>query len=415
MPERAGLGSIGTNNNDGDIDVVTSASLLSCLNMNFESDAQATADESPVVDQADEEESHPSNNEDPASAQDPRCIIVHQVDCAGSSPAHSRHPESELFLDAPRLYRGDSKANSLRGRSRIYDLPSYLVKHPEISFVVYRSYGCVEYHDLVLEELQRARTSAPEHVTGRQVLPDFFVLARDTDPALPDREYMEIHSEGLRDAMSAVQALQPENQALLSGWEREHNMLAPYLHFYHIRGLLQDKRALLPEAQQRHLDLLLEYLDSQFRREYDEADRIFEEGYVTKGHLHKLFGPSEVVVKVQDGHPIAMVAKHCPLSGSHPIKLDCEAWVFDGRFAKSTKKVTLQWPQGDSVPDRIPISSLALYPLRLDRTGMEARLRRRGEIFWSCRKRRFVGYDASEQTSEFQVVWSSHCFALYYA
>jgi len=247
----------------------------------------------------------------------------------------------------------------------------------------------------VLERLQRTPIGAQDRVTGRPNLPDLFILAHDADPAVPEREHMEIRSNGLRDALSSVQASRPQNEAQLSGWDCEHNMLAPYLHFYHIRGLLRGQRALVPEEQQRHLDLLLQYLDSQFGSVYDEADGLFEEGYVTKDHVHKLFGPDEVLVTVENGHPIGMVAKHCPLPNSHPIKLDCEGWAFNGRFAKSTKRVTLQWPHGDSLPDKIPISLLAWYPLRLDRTGMDARLRRRGEIFWSCRKRRFVRYNAS--------------------
>ena len=201
--------------------------------MNRESDGRATTDQSLVEDQANKAESHPSKNETPA--QDPR---------------------------------------------------SYFAQHPEISFVIYRSYSCVEYHDLVLEGLQRTPTGAQDLVMGRPNLPNLFILAHDADPAVPEREHMEIRSNGLRDALSSVQASRPQNEAQLSGWDCEHNMLAPYLHFYHIRGLLRGQRALVPEEQQRHLDLLLQYLDSQFGSEYDEADSLFEEGYVTKDHVH---------------------------------------------------------------------------------------------------------------------------------
>jgi len=399
------MGHIGTGTTkDGDIDIAASARLLSSLTVNSESDVKGTTDDSLVENQADEGGSYPSDNCDPVSIQDPCCIIVHQVDCAGSSPGHSRHPESRLFLDEPRLYKGDNKANPLRGLLPVHDLPSYLAEHPEISIIIFRSYRCIEYHDLVFEGLQGASLGAPMEDTGRPVPRGPFVLAQDAKPALPEREHMKIHSQGLREVMSVLQASRSDNQALLSGWEREHNMLAPYLHFYHIRGLLREERELLSAAQRRHLDPLLEYLDSQFRREYDAADRLFKNGYVTRDHVHKLFGPGEVLVTVQDGHPIAMVAKQCPLPGSYPIKLDCEVWEFDGRFTKNTKRVTLRWPQGDHESDKFPISSLPVYPLRLDRDGMEARLRKRGATFWSCRKRQCVGYDEGAQKSEARAV-----------
>src|SRR3569833_2258586 len=124
---------------------------------------------------------------------------------------------------------------------------------------------------------------------------------------------MKIHSQGLREVMSVLQASRSDNQALLSGWEREHNMLATYLQFYHIRGLLREERELLSAAQRRHLDPLLEYMDSQIRREIVAADRLFFIGYVRRDHVLMLFGPGEVLETVQVWHPIAMVAKQWPL------------------------------------------------------------------------------------------------------
>ncbi|KAM0424533.1 hypothetical protein ACHAPT_010249 [Fusarium lateritium] len=333
------------------------------------------------------------------SATHPRYLIIHQVVCPGSSPAHSRHSAITPYLDVPRLFRGDSKASALRGRSPGRQALLNAKDDPNISFIIYRSYNCVDYHNSVLEDLQKA-SSAPQSANH---LPDVFILASDADSAIPQQEHMEVNSTHLRDAMVSVERLEFSDMTLMSGWDRESNMLAPYLHFFHVRPLMRKFCASLHVPQRQHMSLLLEYLHRQFGPEYDEAENLFARGYVTKKHFHKLFGPGEILVTLERGHPTAMIAKHPPLPGSDPIKLDCETWVFDGRFSIQTKTTTISWPKDDLDLDKIQIQTLAAFPLRLDRSGLEQRLRRRGEIFWSCRTRRFISYTAPRESLEFQM------------
>ncbi|KAF4458650.1 P-loop containing nucleoside triphosphate hydrolase [Fusarium albosuccineum] len=330
----------------------------------------------------------------------PRFLVIHQVKCPGSSPAHSRHPAIASFLDVPRLFQGDSKASALRGRLPDDQSRLHAKNDANVSFIIYRSYDCMQYHASVLESLQKslAASSSVDHLSG------VFILARDAGPAVPEREHMEINSGHLINTIEAVKAAEPSDQALLSGWDREQNMLAPYLHFYHVRQLLRNPGIpTLSEHQSQHMGLLLDYLDDQFGDEYEEAEMLFVEGYVNRKHLHKLFGPREVLATTKDGYLTAVVARYPPLPGSDSIRLECETWEFDGRFSKHTKNITISWPKSDSGMDKVPIKSLSTFPLRLDQTGLEERLKKRGELFWQLRERRFVNYTAPRESLEFQM------------
>lgn len=338
------------------------------------------------------------------SAPMPRYIVIHRVECPGSTPVHSRHPAISSFLDVPRLFVGDNKASPLRGR--IPDENSQLLarKDPNISFIIHRTYNCLDYHNTVFEALKEASmNSAPPGLSSELCL-----LPNDADNAVAEGEYMEIVSTHLNNAIEAVKEADTKqdsvDESLLLGWKREQNMMAPYLHFYHTRNLLRDHVPHLPERQSKDINLLLEYLDKEFSPDYQEAEKLFlGDGLVSRKHFHKLFGPREIIVTVEEGNHIAMVSKYPPLPGSNPIRLECEMWKFNGRFAKFKRIVTIPWPKHAAEVDKVPIKSLGIFPLRYDQQ-LESRLRKRGELFWQLRKPRLVLYTAPSQVLDYRMV-----------
>ncbi|SCO82573.1 uncharacterized protein FRV6_06786 [Fusarium oxysporum] len=337
------------------------------------------------------------------SAPMPRYIVIHRVECPGSTPVHSRHPSISSFLDVPRLFVGDNKASPLRGR--IPDENSQLLarKDPNISFIIHRTYNCLDYHNTVFEALREASVnSAPPDLSSQLCL-----LPNDADNAVAEGEYMEIVSTHLNNAIEAVKEADTKqdsvDESLLLGWKREQNMMAPYLHFYHTRNLLRDHVPHLPERQSKDINLLLEYLDKEFSLDYQEAEKLFlGDGLVSRKHFHKLFGPREIIVTVEEGNHIAMVSKYPPLPGSNPIRLECEMWKFNGRFAKFKRIVTISWPKHAAEVDKVPIKSLGIFPLRFDQQ-LEYRLRKRGEFFWQLRKPRLVLYTAPSQILDYRM------------
>ncbi|SPO04285.1 related to TOB3 (member of AAA-ATPase family) [Cephalotrichum gorgonifer] len=198
--------------------------------------------------------------------------------------------------------------------------------------------------------------------------------------------------------MSILQLHEP---SLLDHWDNERNLVAPYLQLYHARSrvkdLLCDK---LGGVEKAHASELIAYLEESFIHGYEDANRLFARGLVSRAHLSKLFGPAEVVVTRSGGEVVAYLSRTCPEPDTM-ITLDAYTWVFDGSFKREEKGLTVFWPHGSG--DEIPITSLDIYPLRFDRSGLREALRMRGETFWSCRKRRFVSYKSPATTLEMQV------------
>ncbi|KAF5632038.1 P-loop containing protein [Fusarium sp. NRRL 52700] len=323
----------------------------------------------------------PSHPSDPM----PRYIVIHRVECPGSTPAHSHHPATSSYLDVPRLFADDNKASPLRGRIPDKDSQMRAKKDPTISFIIHRTYNCLEYHNTAFEALREASAHSGPPDLGSQLC-----LPNDADEAVAEGEYMEIVSNELNNAIEAVKEANtpqsPIEKSLLLGWKREHNMMAPYLHFYHTRNLLRDHVPQLPERQGQHMNLFLEYLDREFSPDYEDAKNLFlGQGLVSRKHFHKLFGPREVIVTVEEGHHVAMVSKYPPLPGSNPIRI-----------------VTIPWPKHVAEVDKVPIKSLGIFPLRFDQQ-IEHRLRKRGEFFWQLRKPRLVLYTAPNQALDYRM------------
>ena len=334
----------------------------------------------------------------------PRLIIMHRVQCAGqsSTAGHRRHAQQSLFLDPPQLFSNDNRASSLRGLSPIdLTLEDYLDTSPDISLVVVRTYDCVAYHREIDEDFIRMPLPAADSGLPSELRPYFDVLRGDAPAARAREEYIHI-SAAFKAAMGKLVEAEP---LLFGGWEE--SLVPPYLQVYHTRermGELVGGGEVMEGWLGEHVRLLLGYVEGAFGRHYRDADGMFERGLVTRRYLDMLFGPNEVVVTVEEGEPVAYVSTVCPkpTMGGTSVELKCYTWAFDGAFRKEPKTIEVQWPVKDRGP--IPIAKLSAYPLRCDATGkLEKALAERGNMFWSCRKRNFVGYTAPTASFEIQV------------
>jgi len=310
------------------------------------------------------------------------------------------------------MFQGDTRADALRGRHAVESMPHYLEQNPGAGFVVYRTYSCTAYH----EELSLALHATP----GPDDQSDLFVLDQDAPPACSEREHMAIVADDFYSAIGVVCATRKTNGPWQdhemfahrhSDWDSEHNMLAPYLYFYHSRELLRNAQPDNPHYKTR-IDLLLGYIDNNFGHEYSEAEELFNKGYVTRKHIHKLFGPNQILVTRQGDHIATVMTKTCPLPHSFPIRIDCERWSFDGRFARSSERIVVHWPSGQrqkayitSYIDggKLAISALTAYPLKWASSEIQDLISMRGEIFWQCQHERFISYEANPKTDLAQV------------
>ena len=334
-----------------------------------------------------------------SSDHQPRHLVVHRVSCEGGDN-HSRHKPASTFIDVPRLFAGDSKASALRGKGPLSSVEEYLEVHPEVCLVIYRSYSCNDYHVTVKDHFDRLQIPKLDMEMLSQLRPYFFSLRQDGELPTPIAEEMTIVSDELKEALTAVGDIYPEQAA---DWQDQCNLRAPYLHLYHRRSVLaRHIHASLDAKRQSLIKVVLDYVQTSCEQEYAEADALFARGLVSQRHFQKLFGPNEVVVTTRDGQPLAYMSESCPDPDRFPVDLNCWSWTFDGFFQQEKTSIHVEWPY--TTAQAISIRALKTYPLKYDTSGLEQRLKDRGRAFWSCRRRRYVSYESPNPTFEVQAV-----------
>jgi len=328
------------------------------------------------------------------------------VDCSNDLDYHEEHESEGHYYDVPCLRANSNRTTPLKGLQPLSSPEWLLEDHPAISFIIRNVYNCEDYQEKILDQFERLwmPLGMSEH-TIAQVRPYFSVLMRDAAPAEREQQVL-VPSKGLTKAIATLKASCPTS---LHNWDKEHNLTYPYLQLWHCKDILQDAASNLPDPGQRlHLQALLNYLKEAVAAEWKEAEELFSQGLVNKKHWAKLYRPNDLIVTMDNDEPLAFVVKDCPNVNDEFLDLECWSWGFDGSFYLQPFPVVVKWPSG---PDTIKISELSFFPLRFDETGLEERLRHRGNIFWSCRTRRYVCYSVASDESSIQSVRpSASCF-----
>lgn len=337
-------------------------------------------------------------------------IILYYVVCSREK-SHINHEKSVVYLDHPRLFKGDSKMSALRGRENIADVSKYLERHrKDFNFIVTKTFSCVRYSNLeIVQKLFHQLPLPDDPEVPPLVRPYFFRLQTNSPPAQPSSETMQILSGSLNDALVAVTGMSHDEILSLEDGTNM-NMLHNSIYFYshikeHTFGTLNSKEVL-------HLSDLLDYMQLTNRHEWEEADAQIMQGLITQAHMAKLYGPNQTLVTTQDGHnqaymltkpPYSEIAQSVGGNGRYkgPITLDLWSWQFNGSFYKKDEKWSLAWPSSAPTGEPLPISQLEIYPLRFASSEVVDRLKARGRIFWKCRHARFVAYDPQNAILEF--------------
>ncbi|KAK2788361.1 hypothetical protein FQN52_006685 [Onygenales sp. PD_12] len=327
----------------------------------------------------------------------PECLILHRVHCTGKE-FHAMHNEDAVYSDPPRLFKGDSKASSLRGKKDIAKVKDYIGQHRSVSFVVYKEYNCNEYHEDHKAFFTPLSTPTDPRLPTL-VKPFFFKLCQHGNTAIPTSEVMTIMSKELMDAVSSVTGM---SQRRLTSLDRPENMDMLQHRLYYYRRLRDKDTVDLGSAQRQLMDGLLEYVKMSYGPQYDEADEMFSRGMVNQKHIAKLFSPHEIILSTEDGQPVAFAIKEPPQSGQLPLVLRYWSWKLNVSFYREEKESMLYWPASAPPDEEIPISCLSMYPLRYALPGFEKQLRSRGEMLWKCRKRHFVAYNPPNAPIEVQ-------------
>lgn len=129
--------------------------------------------------------------------------------------------------------------------------------------------------------------------------------------------------------------------------------------------------------------------------------------------------PEEIVVSTLNGRSHALLEGHIarfwlpPTDKKHvrwssidrayetARSLDCESWSFDGNFQKKSSHLRIHVP---TMKDEFPVTQMSVYPLKFASKEVQAALWQRGQMFWKCRRRRYVCYTSSTEEDLFNVV-----------
>jgi ATPase family associated with various cellular activities (AAA) len=318
-----------------------------------------------------------------------------------------------------RLYRGDNistyfdhptwvvghKRHMLRSSLPLTSLSSYLEKHCDLAFIVYK--------DFDVDELEAAKSKAMSDESSED---DMILEVRNThESILPV-------SRDLCAAVSALLGSRSDFSELFHWYQTQSLIPGPYLAIYHSRSAMNEFIQTLAQGCQKQLGLLLDYVFSQFGDEYAAADDLLARGRISLPYLKYLYKPNDVLVEFKDGDCLGFVSKSWPLntrlrepsdekyhpsvySDPHTFKgatrpecRICEiegwSWRFDGTFSRRNVLSTLELDFNDKVEK--DIADLNIRPMKYVSDEVRDLLKRRGETFWSCRFRRFVSYKETE-------------------
>ena len=316
--------------------------------------------------------------------------MVHRVLCSRQHQDHEQHEPCRDYSDVPYLSPNANRCSELAGRYPLRKVEWYLDDQPHVSFATLLLYDCIAYHARVTDifESQPMPANMTE-ATLRVAKPYFSFLSERPEEVTPYLQTIVI-SRGLRTALKTLESSYPQ---LLRNWDHEENLRYPQLQLYHCRELFSNATAkTLPPGQQDHLRFLSSYLNLRLSTEYQEAEEQFHAGIVHRRHWTKLYRPNDIVVTVVDGEELAYLNTNYPIVDGNVLTLQCWSWGFDGKFFRQLHEMRVSWTSDSTT---MTLSDLRCYPLRYGRKGLSEERARCGEVFWSCRKRKYVEYQTA--------------------
>jgi hypothetical protein len=322
--------------------------------------------------------------------------LVHRVLCSKES-SHAHSHQDKLFLDEPRLFVGDRLYGPCRGMMPIQS--KQLKANPGLLAILYRDYDCDLYSLRLKPNLRLGVDTYDKFNSTNHELWEHFLKADGPVP-IPESEEISIESQELLKATARL--INSNRDSFPVGVDLAKISYAPYDFFYHYAaGLRECGLKNFQRDMQTQLMMLLDFVERYIAKNFEEARSLIAQGLITNHHISKLFRPGDVAVSVNDGHIRGYICSEWlskdtsrrrfesnPKEKEYDLKGWC--WGFDGNFYKQEHTLQLRVPLAE---EPFVITDLNAYPLRLDKSGLEERLRTRGTKYWSCRKMRFVSYD----------------------
>jgi len=299
----------------------------------------------------------------------PNYQIIHRINGQGEN--------SSTYFDPPQWSLGENNSRALQSNLPIPNISSYMDRHQDLAFIVYRDYDTAATRDVNPENSDReSDIIAPVQPTSESIV-----------PATKELSY-------------SIKKLLGSNKNSVK--ERDL-LLAPYFVIYHSQNTMGDFLERLADQQRRQFQLLLDYVLSAYANEYSNVDALLQRHKITYPYIEYLFEPGDVLVQGKDRDVRGFLSKSwltkSPPKSSWPIEPSKEkspkttwgvevwSWEFDGVFSRQTQRLSMEM-NSRNLSER-DIDDLKVRPLTYASKDVVDLLRRRGEM---CRIRRFVSY-----------------------
>lgn len=329
-----------------------------------------------------------------------RRTTIHCVNCSRTRKYHETHNPRSYYLHTPALIASDHPNTALHGRTRLQDMDQYLEECVGFSIVILLDYDCEAYHEMIDESFKRLPMPLLPKELNLGMRPYFRVLEDDGPIARATAERLYL-SESLR---RALLVLQDQHANTLSEWNFDRDLVYPYSKLYSVKeSFVEPSTKTLEPQQQTDLKVLYEYIIERLALNLGEMEELSAARLVSQKHWLMLFRPNDIVVTIRDGQYCAFTVRSCRLLDQNTLTMDCWSWEYDGNFFRKDTTLTVDWPTRSM---QAKMEDLSVYPISQASEGIESGLRRRGEIFWSCRRRRYVNHDTPLQGLGSQLVRS---------
>jgi hypothetical protein len=315
-----------------------------------------------------------------------RFVVLHRVFCGSNYHNHN----ASVYEEVPVLTRQTTGLLTgeeiLCGKTEVEGIESYLPKHPNIDFVVFKEYRCAP---------------VPEYLAGQ--LKDRIVsdgTTRIADGISPRQERIKIVSSSLQKVLRMAAECMPDQVLFDDPYEDSWEMEAPYHFLFHHRQTLKDYRTKDP-AYRSSLNILLEFLDKNYEKEYEEAQSLFANGEVSLAHVEKLFRPNQVVVQKEARSYRAHILRQWPVKKNNRLILTGWHWQYNGQLLHRQPwhgSLDLTYLHEDK------IRNLNICPVEHHDKDIITQLRERGKKFWSLKKQKLVFYDGWDHHHDYVYV-----------
>ncbi|KAF4501782.1 TOB3 (member of AAA-ATPase family) [Fusarium agapanthi] len=276
----------------------------------------------------------------------------------------------------------------LRGRFPITD-PGDYAEEQGASLIVYKYYS-VDYQYDAVNAAKRAKQPLPEPEPASQ------------DVVLVTEEMVE-----------AVEALFELFPSLTDDFPYVYEMGSlqdPHLWWYHCRTSF--KIEALSERRAQLVELLVEWIESNFAPLYDQIDDQFKRGKVSSDSIEFLIRPGDTLVANKNGRYSGRVATTRPAphkqkkksedsdkdqekQGTHTWIVETRSYGYAGKFFAVDKELFIEFPPKYRGGE-INITDLNVIPLSYAKPKVKEILRQRGKRFWKLREKTLISYEGSD-------------------